>query len=372
MKSPLSLLALCSSLLAVCAAAADTPALKEAFAGKFHVGAAINERMTQPDSRVGGLLAQQFDSISPTNLLKWEAYNPQPGVYNEEPAEAYFNYGVQHHLYTLAHCLFWHSQTPKWVFEDGKGGPASRELLLQRMRERVQHVAKLYGSRTSAWDVVNEAIVEDGSLRKTPWTSILGSDFLYEAFKIANEELPKEVALLYNDYNMEWPGRLEATVKLVKDLRAHGLRIDGVGSQAHWRLDRPTIAEIEHSIVTLQAAGVKVHFTELDIEVLPRDAAGADVGERGKLTPANNPYPDGLPLEMQAKLAQRYADLFAMFVKHADAIERVTFWGVTDADSWLNGWPIRGRTNYPLLFDRQGQPKPAFEAVIATAAGDKR
>jgi endo-1,4-beta-xylanase len=357
------------SLLAAGFAAAPTPALKEAFAGKFLVGAAIDERMTKPSHPVHDLLVSQFDSITPTNLLKWEPYNPRPGVYNEDAAEAFFAFGAQHRMYTLAHCLFWHSQTPRWVFEDASGGPISREALLERMRERVRHVAKLYGSRTNAWDVVNEAIVEDGSLRKTQFYRILGEDFLPEAFRIANEELPKSVELLYNDYNMETPGRLAAVVKLVHDLRAKGLRIDAVGSQAHWRLETPTIAEIEASIVALRDAGVKVHFTELDIEVLPRRINGAEISMREQATAENNPYTAGLPPEIQAKLAQRYADIFALFLKHADVIERVTFWGVTDGDSWLNNWPVRGRVNHPLLFDRAGQPKPAFDAVIQAASG---
>lgn len=348
--------------------AADVaPALKDAFAGKFLVGAAINERMTQPSHPAHDLVVSQFDSITPTNLLKWEPYNPRPGVYNEDAAEAFFAFGAQHQMYVLAHCLFWHSQTPKWVFEDAKGGEISRAALLQRMRERVQHVAKLYGSRTNAWDVVNEAIVEDGSLRKTEWNKILGEDFLPEAFRIAHEELPKDVALLYNDYNMESPGRLAAVVKLVRDLRAKGLRIDAVGSQAHWRLETPTIAQIEASIVALRDAGVKVHFTELDVEVLPRRVNGAEISSREQVTADNNPYTDGLPPEIQAKLAQRYADIFALFLKYDDVIERVTFWGVTDRDSWLNNWPVRGRTNHPLLFDRAGKPKPAFGAVIEAA-----
>ena len=364
-----SFAASCFSLTA--SAVEPSPSLKQAFAGKFHVGAAINERMTRPDSPVHDLILQQFDSISPTNLLKWEPYNPEPGVYNEGPAEAYFKFGQEHDLYVLAHCLFWHSQTPKWVFLDAKGGPVSREELLTRMRERVRHVAKLYGSRTSAWDVVNEAIVEDGSLRKTQWNKILGEDFLPAAFRIANEELPKNVQLLYNDYNMEAPGRLAAVVKLVHDLRAQGLRIDGVGSQAHWRLETPTIPQIEASLVALRDAGVKVHFTELDIEVLPRNTGGAEISMREQAAPENNPYTAGLPPAIQAKLAQRYADIFALFVKYEDVVERVTFWGVTDADSWLNNWPVRGRTNHPLLFDRQGKPKPAFQAVIETASGKR-
>lgn len=364
----LSVLCAFSSALVGLRAGDGAPAtLKDAFAGKFVVGAAINDRMTKPDSPVHDLVLQQFDSISPTNLLKWEPYNPKPGVYNEAAAEAFIAFGAEHKLYTVGHCLFWHQQTPKWVFLDAKGGQVSRDELLARMRERVKHVAQLYGSRTSAWDVVNEAIEENGSLRDSPWHKVLGADFIPAAFRIANEELPKGVQLLYNDYNMETPGRLAAVVKLVHDLRAQGLRIDAVGSQAHWRLETPTIAQIEASIVALRDAGVKVHFTELDVEVLPRTVNGAEISGREAMTPSNNPYPNGLPPEVQAKLAKRYADLFALFVKYADVVDRVTFWGVTDADSWLNNWPVRGRTNYPLLFDRNGQPKPALQAVLETA-----
>ncbi len=353
-------------LLALSASAADTPALKDAFADKFAIGAAINPGMTKPDSPVHDLILQQFNSISPTNALKWAVYNPQPGVYEEAPADDFFAFGQAHHMYILAHCLFWHSQTPKWVFEGVDGKPATREELVARMRERVHHVAQRFGAKANAWDVVNEAYEDSGALRTSPWTKILGADFVPTAFRLANEELPKSVELLYNDYNMEAPAKTAAVVKLVQDLRAQGLRIDGVGNQAHWRLATPTIAQIDASLAAFQKAGIKVHFTELDIEVLPRNVNGAEISAREKLTPENNPYPNGLPPEIQQQLAQRYADIFAVFLKYAGTIERVTFWGVTDRDSWLNNWPVRGRTNYPLLFDREGQPKPAFDAVIKT------
>ena len=349
-------------------AADDQPALKDLFAGKFHIGAAIGgEVALQADHKLRPLVEKQFNSITPANLMKWGVYNPKPGEYNDTAAEAFFAYGKANHQYVVGHCLFWHSQTPQWVFKDDKGADLTREALLQRMRERVRRVAKLYGDRTSAWDVVNEAIVEDGTLRPTTFNRIIGPDFVAEAFKIAKEELPASVALLYNDYNMENPRRIEAVVKLIHDLRAQGLRIDAVGSQAHWRLATPTIEQIEKSIIALRDAGVKVHFTELDIEMLPRNAAGADVSATQKAAPDINPYAAGLPPELQAQLAQRYADIFALFLKYAGVVERVTFWGVTDGDSWLNNWPVRGRTNYPLLFDRAGQPKPAFQAVVATA-----
>jgi len=349
-------------------AADDLPALKDVFAGKFLVGAAIDASVAMdPKHPLRPLVEKHFNSLTSTNLLKWGVYNPEPGKFNEAEAEAFFTYGRANKQYILAHCLFWHSQAPQWPFVDDQGKPASRELLLQRMRERVRHVAKLYGDRTDAWDVINETFHDSGALRDSQFTKILGADFIPEAFRIAQEELPARVELLYNDYNMEAPGKVAAVVKMIHDLRAKGLRIDAVGSQAHWRLETPTIEQIEASIIAFRDAGVKIHFTELDVEVLPRNVNGAEITTREPRTPANDPYAAGLPPEIQAKLAKRYADIFALFLKHADAIDRVTFWGVTDGDSWLNGWPVRGRTNHPLLFDRANQPKPAFHAVIEAA-----
>ena len=368
MKS--TLIFLCSALLAGKAFAVEAtpgPTLQSAFAGKFVIGAAIDASMTKPGHPAHQLLLQQFNSITPTNLLKWAPYNPQPGVFNEEPAEAYFAFGAAHNDYVVAHNLFWHQQTPQWVFEDGHGGEVSREVLLHRMRERVRHLAQRYGSRMNACDVVNEAFLDNGPLRPSPYSKILGTDFLPEAFRIAQEELPASVKLLYNDYSLETPAKAAAVVNMVQRLRTQGLRIDAVGNQAHWLLDAPTIPEIETSLRAFKAAGVKVHFTELDIEVLPRRVSGADINARAALTPENNPFPNGLPPELQQKLAQRYAEIFTLFLKYSDVIERVTFWGVTDADSWLNNWPVRGRTNYPLLFDRASQPKPAFAAVLRAA-----
>jgi endo-1,4-beta-xylanase len=127
--------------------------------------------------------------------------------------------------------------------------------------------------------------------------------------------------------------------------------------QAHWKLEYPTLNDIEAGIVNLTQAGVKIMITEMDITVLPRSGSGKEM----------NPYPDGLPDEMQEKLAKRYGELFAIFCRHADRIDRINFWGVHDGQSWLNNWPIQGRTDYPLLFDRDLQPKPAFFAVVKTA-----
>ncbi|MBI1335911.1 MAG: 1,4-beta-xylanase [Phycisphaera sp.] len=346
---------------------AGLPTLKETFKSDFIIGAELgNTELTGEDPSPRELTASQFNSISPGNLLKWGPFNPRPGEFNHGPADAYVEFGTSHHMYVVGHVLFWHNQTPDWVFEDESGKQVSRDQLLDRMRERVRHVAQRYGNRINAWDVVNESIMDNGKLRDSPWTRIIGDDYIEQAFRIANEELPPDVELIYNDYSMTGRLKREAVVKMIQDLKQKGLRIDGVGMQGHWALGGPSIESIEESILAYSAAGVEVHITELDIDVLPRKAGmwGADIRKKLEQDPAMDPYQAGLPEAVQKQLAQRYADIFTCFLKHHDKIKRVTFWGVSDRYSWLNNWPIKGRTNHPLLLDRQGQPKPAFYAVI--------
>ena len=230
----------------------------------------------------------------------------------------------------------------------GDYSPAARRFT----HALVAVVVGRYKGKIHGWDVVNEAIDEDGSLRKAPWRDGIGDDYVAKAFEFAREADPG-AELYYNDYNLEKPAKRAGVVRLVKDLRARGLRVDGIGNQAHWRLETPTIAEIEEALVDLHSTGLKVMYTELDINLLPNAGRGADPA-------VANPYATGLPDEKQQQLAKRYADIFGVIVKHRDSVSRVTFWGLSDADSWLN----RGRMNYPLLWDRQRQPKPAFQAVV--------
>jgi endo-1,4-beta-xylanase len=220
------------------------------------------------------------------------------------------------------------------------------------MRDHIHTVVGRYKGKIHGWDVVNEAIDEDGTLRKVPWRDGIGDDYVAKAFEFAREADPN-AELYYNDYNLEKPAKRAGVIRLVKDLRARGLRVDGIGNQAHWRLETPTIAEIEEALVDLHSTGLKVMYTELDINLLPNAGRGADPA-------VANPYANGLPDETQQQLARRYADVFGALVKHRESVSRVTFWGLSDADSWLN----RGRMNYPLLWDRQRQPKPAFQAVV--------
>jgi endo-1,4-beta-xylanase len=340
------------------------PTLKDAYRSDFHIGAAISTELLKGKSpHVLGLVAEQFSSVTPENCMKWKALHPEPGRYDWQMPDRLMSFAVKHDMQVMSHVLVWHNQTPDWVFEDDSGRSVSRDVLLERMREHIQTVMGRYKDRIHDWDVVNEAFEDDGTRRKSRWQEIIGDDYIEHAFRFARQADP-EAKLHYNDYSCFKPAKRDAIVKLVKDLKARGVRIDAVGIQGHWSLQHPETEAIEAAINAFAQTGANVMISELDINVLPWPANG----EKTKtLRPEDNPYPDKLPAEMQQKLADRYADLFRLFVEHADKITRVSFWGTTDGYSWLNNWPAKGRTNHALLFDRQGKPKPAFHAVIDVA-----
>jgi endo-1,4-beta-xylanase len=361
------LVAILAASLAIAAQAPTT--LKDAYGGSFYVGAAINTaQITGSDARGDAIVAAQFNSISPENVLKWEQVHPQPSVYTFDLADKYVEFGEKNHMFIVGHNLIWHSQTPDWVFEDEKGSPLTREALLKRMHDHIATVVGRYKGRIQSWDVVNEALNEDGTLRQSKWMKIIGEDYIVKAFQYAHEADP-QAELNYNDYSLENEAKRNGAIALIKKLQAQGIPVAVVGVQGHDSLDWPS-AELEDATITAFAKlGIKVAITELDIDVLPPVVRGsADVSLSVKADPKLNPYANGLPDAVQKALAKKYADLFAVYLKHRAVMSRVTFWGVTDGDSWKNNWPVVGRTDYPLLFDRAGQPKPAFDAVIQQAA----
>lgn len=356
--------------LAAVSTAAAEPTLREVFEGDFTVGAALNTRqVTGRNAEAAALAGRQFNSITAENDMKWQSLHPEPNRYRFESADAYFEFAKKHDMEVIGHTLVWHSQTPRWVFQGADGGDPTREELLERMKEHIFKVAGRYKGRVKGWDVVNEALSDGGEdiLRDSPWRRIIGDDFIDHAFRFAREADPR-AELYYNDYNLEIPRKRANCVKLVKGMLDRGVPIDGIGTQSHFQLGFPSLEQIEDTIVAFSDLGLKVMITELDVDVLPRTRPGvADVGSREQ---GSDPYREGLPDEMQAKLAKRYADIFGIYLKHRDAITRVTFWGLDDGQTWLNGFPVRGRTNHPLLFDRELKPKPAFFAVLKE--GQKR
>lgn len=347
----------------------DPTTLKDAFRGAFVIGVAMDaDQITGKDALGDAIIIQQFNSISPENILKWEVVHPRPGVFDFALADKYVQFGLEHHMFIVGHNLCWHNQTPAWVFKDNKGNPITREALLQRLHDHIQTVVGRYKGKVAGWDVVNEALNEDGTLRQSPWMKIIGEDYILKAFQYAHEADPN-AQLNYNDYNLETPAKRKGAIALVKKLQAAGIPIAVVGSQGHLHLDTPSIADEDATITDLAATGVKVAITELDIDVLPAAwRHTADVSLHVSADPKLNPYPNGLPDDVQQRLTKRYADLFAVYWKNRDVINRVTLWGVTDAQSWLNDWPVVGRTSYPLLFGRDGKPTPAFPAVLNTAS----
>ncbi|TWU28364.1 endo-1,4-beta-xylanase [Bythopirellula polymerisocia] len=372
-------LVFCCICVQVNTASAQQATLKEAFKEDFLVGTALgNAQVLGKVPAALELAAKQFNSITPENLLKWESVHPEPDKYDFKAADQLVDFGRKHDMFIVGHTLVWHSQTPKWVFEDEQGKPLERDALLERMRDHIHTVVGRYKGRIHGWDVVNEAIVTEprderkGAWRETPWSMIIGPDYIQKAFQYAHEADP-DAELYYNDFD-EWKlGKRDYIAKLVSNLKDNNIRIDGIGLQGHWGLDYPTVTEMELMFQDLSQLGVKLMITELDINVLPRPSrhTGADVAVRFQDRPEFNPFATGLPDDMQKQLANRYEIIFRIFHDHRDSLDRVTFWGVDDGQSWLNYWPIAGRTNYPLLFDRNYQPKPAFYAVLRVAEDEK-
>lgn len=371
----------CLSLTSGKSALSATPALKDVFAEQFRVGAAIGtHQVLGHEPGTLELVAQQFNTITPENLLKWSEVHPEPIRYHFEPADRLVEFGQRHDMFIVGHTLVWHNQTPTWAFEGIDGRPLDRDTALARIKEHISTVVGRYRGRIHAWDVVNEAIDDQGRLRTgpvgppgrrgAPWHAAIGDDYIEQAFRFAHAADPN-AELYYNDYNEWYPAKIEAISNLVRSMQAKGIRIDGVGLQGHWGMDYPTLEEIDHMLTEYGKLGVKLMITELDISVLPpaQPGTGAEATLQAAGGRGDDPYADALPPSMQQVLAERYAAIFRLFVKHADKIDRVTFWGVHDGHSWRNHWPVRGRTDYPLLFDRQLQPKPAFKAVIQTATG---
>ncbi len=343
--------------------------LKDEFKSHFLIGTAVNTAtVTGQDAKATKIVKEHFNSITAENDMKWIRIHPELNTYNFKQADQFVEFGLKNNMFIIGHALIWHHQMDNKAFFDNDKKLLSRDAMLTRMRDHIFTVMGRYKGKVHGWDVVNEALADDGSLKKTKWLETIGDDFICKAFEYAQEADPN-AELYYNDYSLEFPAKRDAVVRLVKKLQAKKIRIDAVGIQGHWGLDFPNKEELDAFIDSIAALGVKVMITEMDVDLLPRsfEYMGADISVNAELQKELNPFVSGLPDSMQYKLADRYAELFSQLITHKEKISRVTIWGVYDKISWLNYWPIQGRTNYPLLFDRNYQPKPAFDAVIKTA-----
>ncbi|WP_205828002.1 endo-1,4-beta-xylanase [Microbulbifer sp. SH-1] len=352
---------------------ASAPGLGALFGGDFKVGTALSNNTLQAQNPgLEALVAREFSAITAENAMKWEEVHPQADVWDWQRADHFVDFGQRHQMYTIGHTLVWHSQMPESVFVDGHGRLRKRSDIEQTMESHIAALAGRYRGKIQAWDVVNEAVTDDGQWRKSHWYNALGENYFSRAFHLAREVDPN-AELLYNDYNMTIPAKRDFALEQIVKFRKQGMPVHGVGMQAHVHLSEPAIAKIEASIEAIAAAGLDVHITELDVDVLPQayDYMGAEISTNFAYSEELNPFPEQLPEKIVDELAARYESLFKLFLKHRDKVRRVTLWGTTDAESWKNDWPVVGRTNYPLIFDRDGEPKKAYYAVAGLKVAAK-
>ena len=344
----------------------QTP-LKDAFAEHFMIGGALNiNQSSGRDARGESIVKTHFNTISPENILKWHSVQPTEGRFSFAGADKYVEFGQKNKMFIVGHTLVWHNQTPGWVFVGKDGKPASKEVLTERLRKHIHTVVGRYKGRIGSWDVVNEALNEDGSLRNSMWLKIIGKEYIPLAFRFAHEADPL-AELYYNDYSLENEPKRKGAIELIRWLQSEKVPVHGIGTQSHHIMEFPPISDQEKTLIDFGGLGLKIAISELDVDVLPRPSKHSGGIDSMAYQSGIDPFKKEFPAEMQKRLADRYADIFRVFVKHHKLIDRVTFWCVTDADSWLNNWPVRGRTNYPLLWGRNGDPKPAFYSVVDTA-----
>ena len=341
---------------------ASTPSLKDAYKSAFLIGAALDFRRPEEFNAVElELIKTQFNVLTPENSMKPASVHPQEDTWNWTQADALVNFSSQNNLRIMGHTLVWHSQTNPWFFLD-----PTREVVLQKLRNHILTLVGRFKGKIQGWDVVNEAINDGGddstaateNLRRSQWFQIVGPDYLLQAFKYAREADP-DVALHYNDYNIESGPKHRSSVVLLKRLIADGAPITTVGIQGHWSVPGLTaqkLEEIDRAIEDYKALKLKVAITELDVTIAGAGGGQLGGGGRGRGAAATPPTPEALQAQADA-----YAKLFAIFLKHRDVIDRVTFWGLHDRRSWRAG-------QNPLAFDGESQAKPALRAIVSVAA----
>lgn len=324
--------------------------LYKAAGDQFRIGVAVTSEQLK-NHEVVALITEQFNALTAEYEFMPRKLQPEPGIFKFETTDRIVDFAQKHELPLTGHMLCWNQMTPQWMFEDKDHNPLPREIALQNLKLHITTVMEHFKGKLSSWNVVNEAISDnpDEYLRDTPALRAIGEDYIQKTFEIANETDP-DVPLYYNDYNVEDPQKLPKVIRLIRSLKAAGVRLDAVGIQGHWLLSYPDAKVIDAGIELLGKEVDKVIVTELDVDVLPGDGS--------------NPYKAGIPLKVLNQQAKRYAELFAVFKKHHNIIPYITFWGIDDSQSWLNNNPTKNRTNYPMLFNRKLQPKPAYQAVI--------
>lgn len=359
----------CGLLLMLFASCSAQTNLKDATEDHFLFGVALNTRQAAEQNQVeAAIIKDHFSSIVAENCMKAAELQPEEGRWFFDDADRLVALGQKNKQAIIGHCLVWHSQLPRWFTVDENGNDVSPEVLKERMRTHIHTVMSRYKGKIHGYDVVNEAFNDNGTYRNSKFYQILGKDFIRLAFEYAAEADP-DAQLYYNDYSMHLPKKCDAVVELVKELKAAGIRIDAVGMQGHMGMEGPSVEEFETSINKLAGVGVKVMVTEWDISILPSPYhhTGANLADRFRYSEEMDPYRQGVPAEVQAEWDARVLEMFDLFLKHSDVIDRVTVWGLSDGMSWKNDFPMRGRYDYPLLFDRNHQAKPVVQKMIKLA-----
>ncbi len=332
-----------------------TKGLKDYYSDFFPMGVAVNPRMMD-EGKEATLILAQFNSMTPENAMKMGPIHPEENRYNWAPADKIADFAVKNGLKLRGHTLCWHNQTPNWLFTDSVGKQVSKEVLLARLKRHITDVVSRYKGKIYAWDVVNEAVPDGGTdvYRKTKFLEIIGEEYIQRAFEFAHEADPN-AKLFYNDYNTENSVKRDKIYLLVKGLMDKGIPIHGVGLQGHWSLNEPTAQELEESITKFASLGLEIQITELDVSVHPKQQQSSKEPFNGVSV---------FTAEMDEKQAQQYKMLFEVFRKFKANITGITFWNLSDSSSWLDNFPVRGRKNFPLLFDQNYQPKKSFFEVI--------
>ena len=351
--------------------------LKDLYADHFLVGNILaggidGNSLFRQDKEELALLIGEFNCLTAENSMKMQYVQPEEGVFNFKSSDALLHIADKAGMEVVGHALVWHHQVPHWIFKDSEGNPVSRKVLIQRMKDHIFEVVGRYKGKIKYWDVVNEAVdlrYENGQqvafYRESPWYTIIGEDYIELAYRFAHEADP-DALLLYNDYSMTDLVKTQFVADMVSELKGKGIPIHGIGMQGHWHLEWPSSRNLRKALDILSAVNVKVSISELDLRVLPHPKEtemGADIRLNIERLNELDPYTKGIPEKMLKKQAKKYASLFKVFLEYSDVIERVSFWGVVDHHSWLRDWPVKGRTVYPALFDRDYSPKPAYFAI---------
>lgn len=328
--------------------------LKDYYKYYFPIGVAVSARALKTDE--AALILQQFNSLTPENAMKMGPVHPKEKEYYWRDADSIIAFAEKNHFKVRGHNLCWHAQTPPWLFVDG-GKTVSKEVLLQRLKDHITTVVSRYKGKIYAWDVVNEAVSDkrDEYLRPSPWLTICGEEYIAKAFQYAHDADPDAV-LFYNDYNEISPVKREKIYRLVKSLKDAGVPIHGIGLQGHWAVNEPSASQLHSTLKRFAGLGLKLQITELDVSVYPKEH---DARQR-------RPEDDNTAFTPQREQQQLevYKMAFALFRKYKAIISGVTFWNISDRASWLDDFPVRGRKDYPLLFDKNGQPKKAYREVV--------